>query len=257
MTSLELALLQGALLISIAPVCAGIGNTIVTLIKHKTWVMPWVMYRRENSVIASVALGVTLFFGMLLPLLGFEGYAGTYGNIVALIAVLAIVGAASALLDAKSIVPMALCAYGVALLALGMTAASINGSDILLAMSGDVQISTVLVAIAIALVLIALRNDEASERTREARMLLQTAIGIFLVNLVAMMTLANLLTHEQPALNALILFGKAIGVALVIEFLAAGVRRHHHVTPERLVRAATFLGIFAIIATVWLSNPSL
>ena len=257
MTSLELALLQGALLMIVAPVCAGIGSTIVTLVKQKIWVMPWVMYRRENTGIASVALGTTLMFSMLLPLLGFEGYAGIYGNIVTLIAILAIVGGASALLDAKSIVPMALCAYGTTLLALGITAARINGSSMLLVMSNNVQLSTVLVVVAMTLVLLALRNDAASERTRDARMVLRVAIGILLVNILAMMTFANLLTHTQPALNALIFAGKAIGITLVIELLAAVARRYASVTPQRLVRAAAFLGILASIGTVWFSNPSL
>ncbi len=257
MTSFEFALLQGALILVIAPVCAGVGNTITTLITQKTWVMPWTMYRRENSGVASVALGATLFLGMLLPLMGFQGLAETHGNIVTLIVILAFVGGSSALLDAKSVVPMALCAYGTALLALGMSAARINGSNILLAISGDARISTVLATIAMALVLVALRNNAVSERTRDVRMLLHVVIGLFLANLLAIMTTANLWTHEQLALNVLILVGKVLGITLVIELLAAGIRRYALATPERIVRIATFLGILAIISTVWRSNPSL
>lgn len=257
MTSLQLALLQGALLILVAPVCAGIGKTVVTLIQQRALVFPWVMYRRENNAVASVALGAALLFGILLPVFGVGGFAGIYGNIGVLIALLALIGGASALLDAKSLVPMAVSAYAFVLLALGIAASSVGSTTVLLAMSGRAEVSTIFALVAMALILIALRNDVSSERTQDVRMVLGVAMGIFLVNLLAMMCIGHLLTHEQFALNILIVAGKAIGITLVVELLAACARRYSRVTPKRLIRLAAALGILAIIILVWFSNPSL
>jgi hypothetical protein len=256
MTSLELAVLQGALILLLAPVCAGIGNTLVTLVRQKSWVMPWVMYRRENGVVASVALGATLFLGILLPLLGTDGYSGVHGNVVSLLALMVVIGGVSALLDAKSIVPKAMCVFGAALLALGLTAGSMSSSGIMLAASASKHWSIALVAIVMVLVLIALRNDAASERTRDVRVVLRVVLGLYLVNILSMMTMTILFADEQPVVNVLIGAGKAIGVALVIECLAAVARRSHRHAPEQLIRIALALSVFAIIAAVWLSNPT-
>lgn len=257
MTSLELVVIQGVVLVVLAPVCASIGTTLVTLVTQKTWVMPWAAYRRENSVVAAVAFGAAMLFALLLPLQGFGGIAGTDGTIFTLIALLAIVGGAAALLEVKSILPMALCALGASLLALGVATSSVNSSDVLMATSQAVSSSTVLAVIAFALVLITLRLDAGHERVRDVRMLLSAAFGGLLVNVVAMMTVGNILTTLNPALDVLIFAGKILGAALIIELLAFGVRRYGFVTPVRIVKFATFLAILSIITTLWHLNPSL
>lgn len=257
MTSLELAMIQGAVLILVAPVCATLGATIVSLVRQKTWVMPWVAYRRENTVPAAVAFGAGVTFAVLLPLMSFAGLSGTNGNVFVLIAVLAVVGGASALLNAKSIIPMALCAFGAMLLALSIATSTVNSADILLALSGDTRPAIILVAIALVLTLIALRLDNVSERVRDVRTLLMATLGVFTVNCIAMIVGANLLTSDIPAVNVTILAGKAVGAALIIELLALGVQRHARVTPQRLLRVATFLAILSIMVTLWQLNPSL
>jgi len=251
MTSFELALIQAAFLVILAPLCAGLVTTVRTLVKEKTWVTPWVMYRRENSVIAAVAMGVTVAFGSLLPLMSLEALAGSDGNTFVLIALLALIGAMMLVVNATSVIPMALSAIGAAFLALAVATSSINGSDILLATSGDGRPSIVLVAIAIGLVLIALWNDAPSSRTQDVRTLLNVILGVFLVNLVAMIAVGNQLTSTVPAINIAILAGKAIGATFIIGVLAARVKRYASITPRRLIRVAMFLNILSIIVTLW------
>ncbi len=257
MTSLELAMIQGAVLILIAPVCSTLGATIVSLARQKTWVMPWVAYQREGNIPAAVAFGAGVTVAMLLPLMGFAGFSGTDGNIFALIAVLAVVGGASALRNAQSTIPMALCAFGAILLALSIATSTVNSADILLALSGDTRPAIIIVTIALVLTLTALRLDNASEHVRDVRTLLMATLGVFMVNCVAMIAGANLLTSDIPAVNVAILAGKAVSAALVIELLAVGVQRHARVTPQRLIRVATFLAILSMMLTLWQLNPSL
>lgn len=251
MTSLEMACVQGVVLLLIAPIAARLTSAASTSFREKRFVAPWEMYRREPSVVAAVVLGTTVLFAMLLPLLATRGFAALDGTLFTLIGLLAIVSGGVMLMSTTSIIPAALGAFGAALFALGIATARITVADVFLALANDVRPSVVLAVVAITLVLLAIRMDGAHERVRDVRMVLSVTLGVFIVNLVALMTTGTMMTHDTPVVNALILAGKALGAVVIIDALAYGVQRYGTLTPSRLVRIALFLSLLSVVVTLW------
>lgn len=256
MTSIELSLLQIALVVAAAPICAEIGTSIINVATKKGWKFPWFSYKRSSNPWSAVAFGTFLFVIAMLPLLGLYGLSESDGNLMTLLALLALFGGAIAMIDPRSSLLRPIVAFGVVLVALATTTGSINSSSFFLAGSGTWDIQFIFLALAMVSIVLSLRESKDSERAElvDARVIATVTIGLFLANF--LVPTEALKTFDVP-LNIVVLqtvgvlVAKMLIVVLGFDLIHIAWKRVPAFITRRLITFSILCSFAAIAITLW------
>ncbi len=254
MTFLEFSVLQTLALLILAPSAAGLWETFVSVIQHKTWIPPWVAYRRVPSPVAALAFGATAVSLALLPLIHVPVDQASDGNILTFIALFALIGGSIAVIERTSVLPLALCGFGTVFLAFGVATAQLRTGQVLALLAQTPTFGVVLALVAFALFLLAVALEKPSDHTRDVTMLLRAAFGVLFVNALAMITMGTSITHDVWVLAIGILGGKVLVSVVLMDALGMAVKRFMTVSPVRMMRFATALAVLSILVTLWFPN---
>ena len=250
MTFIEPSIVQVLVIIGIAPVATALWRTGITGIRQKEWRAPWNAYYRVPSYNVAVAIGASVAFIAALPLMEQGEFAQEYGSIFALIGLLALIASSIAWKERASILPRALCSVSVALLALGVATAQATGPAMLDRIATAQPLSVSLALIALVGILLALAAKKSTDDTHDVSMVLRTALGVFVVHGVLVLTTGNGFTHEFWFFSLSILIGKALVGVVAIDALASAVKYRVNVSPVRIIQFATALSVVSLVTTV-------
>ncbi|MFA6018284.1 MAG: hypothetical protein WCT28_01775 [Patescibacteria group bacterium] len=256
MTSIELSLLQIALVVAIAPICAEIGTSIINVVSRKEWKFPWFSYTRSNNPWSAVAFGTFLIVIAMLPLFGLFGLSETDGNLMSLLALLALFGGAVVMIDPRSILLRSIGAFGVVLSALAITTGSANSSLFFLASSGAWDVQFILLAVAMIFIVLSLRESKDLERVElvDVRVIATVTIGLFLANF--LVPTEALKTFDVPSNIVVlqtvgILIAKMFIVALGFDLIHIAWKHIPAFVTRRLVGFSILCSFAAIAVTLW------
>lgn len=254
MSPIELSLVQVAGLVAIAPICAGIGNTVRTAIAKKAFVMPFVSYQRFASPFTAFGLGAAIVFAAILPVFGTQTLAAVDGALFTVIGLLALIGGVSLYVGGNRA-----WVHGLIGVALGLLGYSMFSGTVLLGTlpslweSHDVSLILGFVAMVFGGWWLVMSRDQ-SKNDADITMLVNASV-IAMVGVLAYpgyrILEGTVASGVHIAVALIALWIRVIGIAVVYALVAELLARVPRFQSRWIMQASVLFGVASILATLW------
>lgn len=262
MTSLSpqiFSVIQGALIITIAPIATGIFGTLSSLITKKTWKHPRAPYRRSSSWLSIAMVVVAIILAMLLPLFGTIGILAEQGSIGVLIALLGVFAGLIFFINPHDASARIVLIYIAIFLALGIGVGSANMNDVAIGTLGDYRLQFIFAGVAFFMGLLAARlhalKAGVASIAQDGSMILWATMSVLFIRLYVPgipFLIDGSASWSQLGFVVLYLLLGMFVLTIILDLFAVLLFRFvPHVSPKLLLRPSLILIVFSLLSSIW------